>query len=278
MPVRYGLACVSLIGLSGTALPALASEVAPPSGTTSGFSSTRGYLTGVEGIGSFLDLLVAFLLGFIIFRLWKALRSRPPQDPTQTDTEPERDFGPDQNSEARRRAAQSWEHLRTRSRDETPPLSPGQERSSPPPFPSPTGADRPDPLPSAPTPTPPPVAGFDTEDFLRGAKIVYSRIRESLASGELPDVKSFVTPDLFDRLAAQAPGISKSTLRVMLVEATILDVQDAPDRLLVRVQYDAHVHSGARTAEATQRREIWRFVKTKTEQAIWLLADMERLT
>ncbi len=202
-----------------------------------------------------LDFLLLALLGYLAWRLISRLANRdkdnddepPTYDVTPRDDE--KDISP---QERRSRAAQAaWEYLT------------GEK-----------GADiRPDdkPIPAG-------DGGFDERDFLRGAKLMYGRVRQSWAGRDMADLRQFTAPDMmreFERMNSESPEHEK--VAVLLVEAKVLEVKKEEKRTVVRVGYEATLSDDPATQASRKVSETWVFSRDDTVvDGHWLLESMEK--
>jgi predicted lipid-binding transport protein (Tim44 family) len=118
---------------------------------------------------------------------------------------------------------------------------------------------------------------FNEREFLRGAKMIYGRIRQSLAMRNLADLRQFAAPDMmreFERIASEKPD--RESLVVMLVEARVTDLKRDGRRTDVEVAYEATVSDDPKTNASHTVSEVWRFSRDETvADAKWLLESME---
>lgn len=201
-----------------------------------------------------LDIIFIGMAVYILWRLFSNLtRRKSGQDEDKThDITPMRDDdGEDDPRDRRSRAAQAaWEYL-TGERGQD--IHPEAEH-----VPDPPGT-------------------FNEKEFLRGAKMIYGRVRQSLAMRDLADLRQFAAPDMmseFEKLAAEKPD--RETVAVMLVEAKVLDVKRDGKRTEVDVAYDATISDDPKTNASRKVSEVWLFSRDETiADAKWLLEGME---
>lgn len=121
--------------------------------------------------------------------------------------------------------------------------------------------------------------GFDTDDFLKGAKMVFSRLQQSWDARDMDDIAQFTTPEVHDeikRQAAQDPTPSHSEL--LLVNARLLEVQQEENGLLATVFFDVLMRESRDGAQTEQVREIWHFLKSDEYAGIWRLDGIEHVS
>ena len=117
---------------------------------------------------------------------------------------------------------------------------------------------------------------FNEQEFLRGAKVMYGRIRQSLAMRNLADLRQFVSPELmaeFERQSAENP--ERTSLVVLLVEAQVSDLKRDGKKTEAQVAYHATVSDDPKTNAPRQVDEVWRFGRDETAaDAKWLLESI----
>ncbi len=119
---------------------------------------------------------------------------------------------------------------------------------------------------------------FDSEDFLKGAKLVFSRLQHSWDTRDMNDIAQFTTPEVLDeisRQAAQTPATSVS--EILLVNARLLEVRDEDNGLLATVFFDVLMRESTGGAKTEQVREIWHFLKGDVTGGMWRLDGIEHL-
>jgi len=126
------------------------------------------------------------------------------------------------------------------------------------------------------TPQPDIPGTFNEQEFLRGAKVMYGRIRQSLAMRNLDDLRQFVAPDLmaeFERQSAESPD--RASLVVLLVEAQVVDLKRDGKKTEAQVAYHATISDDPKTNASRQVDETWRFGRDETvADAKWLLESV----
>ena len=207
---------------------------------------------GFGGFGMF-DML---LLGLGIFFLMRFLRSRRPRESMS-----EAGAGPSirspqygQNSQYRS-ADTSWDNLSSSPR-------------------RPMGPMDGDGQPVVNTP-----AGFDVDDFLKGAKVVYSRLQQSWDARDLQDIREFTTDAVFDEIRAQAqesPEPSKT--EVLLINARLLEAKQEGTITHATVYYDVMMREDPTINATAQVREVWHFVRDSRDAGdMWKLDGIQQL-
>ncbi|WP_027179496.1 Tim44 domain-containing protein [Maridesulfovibrio bastinii] len=214
---------------------------------------------GRGGMGMGPGLLDFVLIGIVIFFALKFFRNRGRGSSGMQDGYYRR--GPDQDYSDRnnyskttfeRRSDSAWDHLSSK-----PSGNASHDQQAP------EGAVPPD---------------FDQEDFLKGAKAMYTRLQNSWDDRNLEDIKAFTTNDVYTEIARQAsedPG--PSTTEILLVNARLLEVKDEGKDTVATVYYDVLLREDPSQSQPSQVREVWHFMKDNTSNGMWRLDGLQQL-
>lgn len=113
------------------------------------------------------------------------------------------------------------------------------------------------------------IENFDTEDFLKGAKILFTRMQESWATRDLEDIKKFTTKTLFDDITQQAhEDPTPSPVVVIHIQAELTGTQVLEEEESADVLFRATLQEDEATTNIS---EIWRFTRTKHSDSSWKL-------
>ena len=137
------------------------------------------------------------------------------------------------------------------------------------------GADRPKDAPRSDIPLPP---GFDTPEFLRGAKLLFARMQESWDRRDLDDIAQFATPEALDDIrqeAAADPGPSSTTL--LLVQAELVSASREDGDECASVLFDVLLRDEQRSTQPVQLREVWDFRRSLTQNGTWRLDGIQQV-
>ncbi|MBI9110371.1 Tim44 domain-containing protein [Maridesulfovibrio ferrireducens] len=121
-------------------------------------------------------------------------------------------------------------------------------------------------------------AGFDSEDFLEGAKAIYTRLQASWDKRDIADIEQFANKTVVDEIkqqAAEDPTPSKTD--IMLINARLLEVKEEGSNILATVYYDVLLREEANQSQPSQVREVWNFVKENNDSAMWKLDGLQQL-
>jgi predicted lipid-binding transport protein (Tim44 family) len=121
-------------------------------------------------------------------------------------------------------------------------------------------------------------AGFDAQEFLKGAKAMYNRMQASWDKRDLDDIRQFTSPEVFEEIRRQAqadPTPGKTEL--LLVNPRILEVRETDGQTIASVLYDVMMREN-RDEMSKQVRELWHFSRpTNTPDAFWALEGIQQV-
>lgn len=184
--------------------------------------------------GGFMDILLIAILAFIAWRLFARFRAQRaasgPQAPGESVF----------NRQATSSGGSMWDNLR------------GSLGGSPAQGAAPASADA-----SVDVP-----AGFNADEFLRGAKMAYTRMQKSWDNRDLDDISQFATQAVMRELRAQAaqdPGPSQT--EIIMVNADLVGVEPEGDNTRAQVYFDVLMREDPHQASPENAREIWHFLK-----------------
>lgn len=119
--------------------------------------------------------------------------------------------------------------------------------------------------------------GFDKTEFLRGAKLVYSRLTEAFDKLDVEAAAPFAGEAVLEGLRARvASGARPASTEIVLVEAELLEHAKNENSEEAVVLYDALVRRGPDAAEPEQLKQVWRFSRDPRDpSSMWRLERME---
>lgn len=180
------------------------------------------------GGGGFLDIILIGILAYLAWRIFSRMRG-------QRAPEPQGRGMFDQQPMPRADSQQTWNNLRN--------LFPGA---------TPRAAD-----PAVDIP-----ADFDQAEFLRGAKMAYTRMQKSWDNRDLNDISQFATSSVMSELRAQAAqDPNPSHTEIMMVNAELAGVEPEGDNLRAQVYFDVLMREDPSQATPENVREIWHFLR-----------------
>jgi predicted lipid-binding transport protein (Tim44 family) len=119
-------------------------------------------------------------------------------------------------------------------------------------------------------------ADFDVEAFQRIAKTIFIRLQAANDAGDLNDLRSFTTPEMFAaaKLDLQERAGKAQTTDVVRVDAQVLDWAQERDRQVVSVRYSGLIRED-RDAPATDFDEVWHLVRHNDGNS-WAIAGIQQ--
>lgn len=121
-------------------------------------------------------------------------------------------------------------------------------------------------------------AGFDEEEFIEGAKAVYTRLQKAWDNRDMSDIEQFATAGVVNEIKQQAkedPGPSQTD--VLMVNARLLEVKEEVGVTSVTVYYDVLLREDPSLSQPSQVREVWHFVKPVGSEGMWKLDGIQQL-
>jgi predicted lipid-binding transport protein (Tim44 family) len=130
---------------------------------------------------------------------------------------------------------------------------------------------------TAPVAAPSVPADFDTEAFARIAKMIFIRLQAANDAGDLNDLRTFTTPEMFAavRLDLQERGSTAQRTDVVRVDAEVLDVASEADRQVVSVRFHGLIREQA-DGVAEPFDEVWHLVKPSDGSREWAIAGIQQ--
>jgi predicted lipid-binding transport protein (Tim44 family) len=120
---------------------------------------------------------------------------------------------------------------------------------------------------------------FDQEDFMKGAKAVYTRLQSSWDKRDLEDIRYFTSKDVWEEINRQAqedPGPSKT--EILRVNARLLEVASSNSHTVASVLFDVMMRESQEQDMAKEVREIWHFSKDdKDPKSLWVLEGIQQV-
>ncbi|KND54416.1 putative membrane protein [Candidatus Paraburkholderia kirkii] len=122
-------------------------------------------------------------------------------------------------------------------------------------------------------------AGFETEAFVRNAKVYFVRLQDAWDRGNVNDIREFTTPEMFAefKLDIDARGSAPNRTDVVQLNADLLGVEDRPTEYLASVRFHGLIRE-SEGAAAEPFVEIWNLSKQKVGNEGWLLAGIQQVS
>ena len=204
--------------------------------------SLIGSLLGGHGFagGGFMDILIFGLLIYVGLKLFAVFRGAQQPAQTQAGTENRANYANYENQEAGMNrndgGSNGWDSLRAANGGQDAPAAPGPQIPMPP--------------------------GFDADEFLRGAKMAYTRLQSSWDKRDMSDIAQFATKSVQDAVREQMQADpTPSTTEILLVNAQLLGVSDEGSDQYAQVFFDVLLRENPQQQTPVTVREVWHFVR-----------------
>ncbi|MEX3526583.1 MAG: TIM44-like domain-containing protein [Burkholderia sp.] len=124
--------------------------------------------------------------------------------------------------------------------------------------------------------TPSVPAGFDSEAFVRNAKVYFIRLQAAWDEGDMSDIREFTTPEMFAEVKVDlaSRGADKNQTDVVQLEAELLGVEERGSQYEASVRFHGLIRE-APGASAEPFEEVWNLTKSGSEG--WLLAGIQQI-
>ncbi|KMZ11958.1 putative membrane protein [Candidatus Burkholderia humilis] len=122
-------------------------------------------------------------------------------------------------------------------------------------------------------------AGFDTEAFVRNAKVYFARLQDAWDRGNVNDIREFTTPEMFAevKLDVDTRGSGPNRTDVVQLNADLLGVEDRASEYLASVRFHGLIRESEGSA-AEPFVEVWNLSKQKAGNEGWLLAGIQQVS
>jgi predicted lipid-binding transport protein (Tim44 family) len=119
-------------------------------------------------------------------------------------------------------------------------------------------------------------AGFDTEAFLRSAKVYFVRLQAAWDQGNIADIREFTTPEMYAeiKIDLDSRGNEKNQTDVVQLDAELLAVEDRGIEQAASVRFHGLIRESA-NAPAAPFDEVWNLSKSGGQG--WLLAGIQQI-
>ncbi|CAB3640196.1 Tim44 domain-containing protein [Paraburkholderia rhynchosiae] len=126
--------------------------------------------------------------------------------------------------------------------------------------------------------TPSVPAGFDSEAFLRNAKVYFVRLQAAWDVGNIDDIREFTTPEMFAevRVDLASRGAESNQTDVVQLNADLLGVEERANEYFASVRFSGLIRE-APGAAAQPFVEVWNLSKANRPGEGWLLAGIQQL-
>lgn len=121
-------------------------------------------------------------------------------------------------------------------------------------------------------------ADFDSEGFLRVAKLNFLRLQAANDAGNLEDIREFVSPELFAEIRLQFDERNKAPQQtdVVILNAQLLELVTETGRHVASVRFSGMIREEAGAA-AEPFDEVWNLTKPIEGGKGWVVAGIQQL-
>lgn len=122
-------------------------------------------------------------------------------------------------------------------------------------------------------------ADFDTETFLRHAKVNFVRYQAAWDAGNLDDIREFSTPEMFAeiRMDLSERGSSPNRTDVVQLDAELLGIEQDASGYLASVKFSGLLRE-SEGAAAEPFAEVWNLSKPLSGNGGWVLAGIQQIS
>ncbi|SDG77996.1 Tim44 domain-containing protein [Paraburkholderia phenazinium] len=121
-------------------------------------------------------------------------------------------------------------------------------------------------------------AGFDSDAFVRNAKVYFVRLQAAWDVGNIADIREFTTPEMFAevKIDLDARGPESNLTDVVQLNAELLGVEDRGSEYLASVRFSGLIRETS-GAPAEPFMEVWNLSKSTRAGEGWLLAGIQQV-
>jgi len=121
-------------------------------------------------------------------------------------------------------------------------------------------------------------AGFDSEAFLRNAKVYFVRLQAAWDVGNVEDIREFTTPEMFAevRVDLAARGTQANQTDVVQLNAELLQVEERATEYFASVRFSGLIREEPGAA-AEPFVEVWNLSRANRPGEGWLLAGIQQI-
>jgi predicted lipid-binding transport protein (Tim44 family) len=121
-------------------------------------------------------------------------------------------------------------------------------------------------------------AGFDSDAFVRNAKVYFVRLQAAWDVGNIADIREFTTPEMFAEVKVDldSRGAESNLTDVVQLNADLLGVEDHGSEHVASVRFSGLMRESS-GAPAAPFVEIWNLSKSTRAGEGWLLAGIQQV-
>lgn len=125
-------------------------------------------------------------------------------------------------------------------------------------------------------------AGFDSEGFLKSAKVNFVSLQAAWDKSDIPALRVMMTDTMLKEIQAQLAerethtGGPLNMTEVVMIEAHLLGIEDLGADYMASVEFSGMIREEP-TSAPSPFREVWNMVKSKNGSNGWLVAGVQAL-
>ena len=121
-------------------------------------------------------------------------------------------------------------------------------------------------------------ANFDSESFLRVAKLNFVRLQTANDDGNLDDIREFVSPEVFAEIKMQMDerGAAAQRTDVVTLNAELLEVVTEGSRHIASVHFSGMIRE-SEGETASPFSEVWHLAKPEDDSRGWSVAGIQQV-
>jgi predicted lipid-binding transport protein (Tim44 family) len=121
-------------------------------------------------------------------------------------------------------------------------------------------------------------AGFDSDAFVRNAKVYFVRLQAAWDVGNIADIREFTTPEMFAEVKVDldSRGAEANLTDVVQLNAELLGVEEMANESVASVRFSGLMRESS-GAPAAPFVEIWNLSKSARAGEGWLLAGIQQV-
>jgi len=120
---------------------------------------------------------------------------------------------------------------------------------------------------------------FDSESFLKQAKVNFIRLQAAHDEGNLADIREFTSPEVFAEIRLQMAerGDEANQTDVVELQAEIVDVTEEASRYIVTVRFHGLIRE-QQDQPPQPFDEMWHMSKSKDSERGWVVAGIQQVS
>jgi predicted lipid-binding transport protein (Tim44 family) len=120
-------------------------------------------------------------------------------------------------------------------------------------------------------------ADFDAEGFVRQAKLNFIRLQAAYDAGDLDDIRSFTTPQMYAEIKLQLDerGSAPQRTEVVTLDAEVIECVEETDRLVVSLRFHGLIREEA-DGPAKDFDEVWHLTRPASGKSGWVVAGIQQ--